>query len=233
MTRPTITVLTGAGISAESGLATFRGPDGLWRRHRPESLATPEAFARDPELVLDFYNTRRGLVRAAQPSAAHQAIADLESAFDVTVITQNVDDLHERAGSSRVLHVHGEILWGRSAADPDVRVHLGDGDITMDDRAPDGSALRPDVVWFGESVRHVDAALSAIAAAKRCLVVGTSLTVYPVAAWIALADTAQQRVLIAPEVAHVPSGFQWVRGKAGEYVPSLCKQWLEEVATGR
>ena len=157
----TIVVLSGAGISAESGLKTFRGDGGLWEGHRVEDVATPEAWARDPALVLEFYNERRRQVRAAQPNAAHKALAALERAYDVHVVTQNVDDLHERAGSSQVLHLHGEILLARSTQDPDYTKHLADADIQLGDTCPLGSQLRPHIVWFGEEVPALEQAARA------------------------------------------------------------------------
>jgi len=130
-----VVVLTGAGISAESGLKTFRGNDGLWEGHRVEDVATPEAWARDPARVLRFYNERRQAVRAAEPNAAHRVLVDLERGYDVRIITQNVDDLHERAGSTKVLHLHGEVLKARSTRDPRLVRHLGDRDIELGDRS--------------------------------------------------------------------------------------------------
>ena len=147
-----VVVISGAGISAESGLKTFRGADGLWRGYRPEEVACPEAWRRNPGLVLDFYNERRKAVREARPNAAHRALVELERAYDVRIVTQNVDDLHERAGSSSVLHLHGEIRKARSTQDPALVTLLGDGDIELGDTCTLGSQLRPHIVWFGESV---------------------------------------------------------------------------------
>lgn len=150
-TRKHIVVLTGAGISAESGLETFRGDGGLWQGHSVYEVATPEAWERDPQLVLDFYNMRRRAVRKADPNAAHKLLAALEDEYQVTIVTQNVDDLHERAGSSRVIHLHGEILKGQSARNPLLIVDLA-ADIALGDLAPDGAQLRPHVVWFGDRI---------------------------------------------------------------------------------
>lgn len=220
-----ITVLTGAGISAESGLPTFRGAGGLWNGIRAETLATPEAFAEDPHRVLAFYNFRRGMVCKAEPNAAHIAIAAVEGPHQVTVITQNVDNLHERAGSSKVLHVHGDIMTARSSHDPSLKVAMDDRDIEWGDLAPDGSQLRPDVVWFGEAVRHIDDSLQHIRDADRFLVIGTSLQVWPVADWIHHATNASARIIIAPDLNQCPPGFEWLQGKACDHVPRVAERW--------
>jgi len=196
----TIVVLTGAGISAESGLKTFRGDGGLWEGHRVEDVATPDAWARDPALVLEFYNERRRQVRAAQPNAAHKALVELEQAYDVHVVTQNVDDLHERAGSSQVLHLHGEILLARSTQDPNSTKHLGDADIALGDTCPLGSQLRPHVVWFGEEVPALEDAAKIVARADIFLCVGTSLQVYPANSLIFATPRQARRIVINPEV---------------------------------
>jgi len=162
-----VVVISGAGISAESGLKTFRGADGLWRGYRPEEVACPEAWRRNPGLVFGFYNERRKAVREAQPNAAHRALVELERAHDVRIVTQNVDDLHERAGSTRVLHLHGEIRKARSTLDPTLVTHLGDGDINLGDRCAQGSQIRPHIVWFGESVRREEPGCGAGSARRR------------------------------------------------------------------
>ena len=172
-----IVVLSGAGISAESGLQTFRGADGLWEGHRVEDVATPEAWAANPGLVLDFYNQRRRAVLAAEPNAAHRALVELERAYDVRIVTQNVDDLHERAGSSQVLHLHGEVMLARSTRDPRLVRHLGERDIELGDVCELGSQLRPHIAWFGEMVPAMDEAVELVAEADVLLVVGTSLQV--------------------------------------------------------
>ena len=175
-----LVVLTGAGISAESGLKTFRDSDGLWEGHRVEDVATPEAFARNPALVLDFYNYRRQQVAAATPNQAHLILAELERDFDVQIITQNIDDLHERAGSSAVLHLHGEIFKMRSSRNNSL-VYPISGDIQLGELAEDGAQLRPYIVWFGEEVPMIEPAAELVAAADLFAVVGTSLVVYPAA----------------------------------------------------
>lgn len=178
-----LVVLTGAGISAESGLKTFRDSDGLWMGYNVEDVATPRAFRKNPELVLDFYNQRRKDVAAALPNAAHEALARLEEKFDVLIVTQNIDDLHERAGSSHVLHLHGQIFEMRSEADESVIYEIR-GDISVGDTAPDGYQLRPNIVWFEEPVPLIDQAAAAMLQADIFVLVGTSLQVYPAAGLI-------------------------------------------------
>ncbi|MEL7535122.1 MAG: NAD-dependent deacylase [Bacteroidota bacterium] len=173
-----IVVLTGAGISAESGLKTFRGAGGLWEGYEVTEVASPQGFARNPELVLRFYNERRAQARKAQPNAGHEALVALEKHFDVQIITQNVDDLHERAGSTKVLHLHGELNKVRSVTNENYVVHT-DGDIQLGDLAPDGGQLRPHIVWFGEAVPKIVEAAQLMAKADIVLIVGTSLVVYP------------------------------------------------------
>jgi NAD-dependent deacetylase len=176
-----IVFFTGAGISAESGLRTFRDGNGLWEEYRVEDVATPEAFARDPRTVLRFYDERREQVLRAGPNAAHRAIAELEDAATVDVVTQNVDDLHERAGSSRVLHLHGEILKARSTLDPGLVVPVAGPHLRMGDLCPLGSQLRPHIVWFGESVPLMGEAEDRVQQADVLVVVGSSLQVWPAA----------------------------------------------------
>ena len=168
-------------MSAESGIATFRGADGLWEGHRVEEVASPEGFAANPELVFDFYNQRRRQIVAAQPNEGHLALARLEEVMEVHIVTQNVDDLHERAGSTQVLHLHGEIRKARSVARPDVVVTLEGAELNVGDLGPDGAQLRPHIVWFGEAVPMIDAAMDVVTSADVVVVVGTSLQVYPAA----------------------------------------------------
>ena len=219
-----VVVLSGAGISAESGLATFRGAGGLWEGVPVAQVATPEGWRRDVGQVLRFYNERRKAVRAAQPNAAHAALKDLEAVFRVTVITQNIDDLHERAGSSRVIHLHGEILKARSSRD-DTMITECIGDIEPGDRAADGSQLRPHVVWFGEAVPMMDRAIEAAKTADFFLVVGTSLEVYPAASLIDYVPQEAPKFLVDP----MPSGladesFHVVQASASEGVPRVASQ---------
>jgi NAD-dependent deacetylase len=218
-----IVVLTGAGISAESGLKTFRGPDGLWEGHRVEDVATPEAWDRDPARVLRFYNERRRAVRAADPNAAHLALVELERAYDVCIVTQNVDDLHERAGSTRVLHLHGEIMLARSSWDPSLVRHLEDADIELGDTCERGSQLRPHIVWFGEMVPAMDEAVELVADADVLLVVGTSLQVYPAAGLVFEGPRGARRIIVNPEVPDQVAGqaFEVVAKPATVGVPEV------------
>ncbi|PAT43561.1 SIR2 family NAD-dependent protein deacylase [Vandammella animalimorsus] len=225
-----IVVFSGAGISAESGLRTFRDFDGYWHEYHIDEVATPEGYAANPALVLEFYNLRRREVRAAQPNAAHQALAQLQQRYEVTVITQNIDDLHERAGSARVIHVHGEITKGQSSRDSQLIVPLSKPDIALGELAPDGSQLRPHVVWFGEAVLCLDEALQAMASADKVLVVGTSLSVFPVAALVQEAPPHAEKILIALDVQQVPPHYQFRPGRATELVPPLVQHWLQQAA---
>ena len=190
--KPRLVVLTGAGISAESGLKTFRDSDGLWEGHDVYKVASPDGWKADPQMVLDFYNMRRKDVRAAQPNAAHIALAELQEEYDVEIITQNIDDLHERAGSKKVLHLHGEILKMRSVLDENWNYPI-EGDIRLGDIAEDGGQMRPDIVWFGEAVPRITEAADLVKRADIFAVIGTSLVVYPAAG---LVDYVRTRVPI-------------------------------------
>jgi NAD-dependent deacetylase len=183
MARKHIVVLTGAGISAESGLKTFRDSDGLWNGYNIEDVATPGAWRKDPQLVLDFYNMRKADVLAAQPNAAHYGLAALEKDYDVTIITQNIDDLHERGGSTRIIHLHGEILQMRSEKNRQLVYQIKE-DIKLGDTAEDGAQLRPNIVWFGEDVPAIAKAAVICTDADAFVVIGTSLLVYPAAGLI-------------------------------------------------
>jgi NAD-dependent deacetylase len=180
MSKKKLVVLTGAGVSAESGLKTFRDSDGLWEGYDVYEVATPRGFAKNPQLVLDFYNMRRKDVAAATPNAAHIGLAQLEKDFDVTIVTQNIDDLHERGGSTNVLHLHGEIFKMRSVAN-DSWVTEIKGDINVGDLGPDGKQLRPHIVWFEEPVPMIEKAIEVVEKAEIFVVIGTSLVVYPAA----------------------------------------------------
>jgi NAD-dependent deacetylase len=180
MPKKKLVVLTGAGISAESGLKTFRDSDGLWEGYEVTEVATPRAWRKNPQLVLDFYNMRRKNVADAQPNAAHYGLAELETYFEVTIITQNIDDLHERAGSSKILHLHGEIFKMRSEEDESLIYEIK-GDIKLGDVAEDGAQLRPHIVWFEEPVPMIDKAIPVVREADIFVVAGTSLVVYPAA----------------------------------------------------
>ncbi|WP_304524967.1 NAD-dependent deacylase [Halomonas sp. I5-271120] len=229
---PHLVVLTGAGISAESGIRTFRSSDGLWEEHPIEAVATPEGFAHDPARVLRFYDERREQVRRAAPNAAHRALAELERAgIRVSIITQNIDDLHERAGSRNVLHLHGEILMARSTVDERLRYPLRRGGIRLGDICDKGSQLRPDVVWFGESVPRYADACDIVAEADLLLVVGTSLAVMPAALLLEQVPLDVDAVLVDPDAhALAPPGVGRLALPAGQGVPRLAEYWK---ATGR
>lgn len=231
MSRPDIdpckiVVLSGAGLSAPSGLATFRDAAGLWARYRIEDVATPEAWAKNPALVLDFYNQRRAQAAAAQPNDGHRAIAALEQRYDVVVITQNVDDLHERAGSSRIVHLHGELTKARSTHDPACIRSIGAGPIHLGDCCPAGGQLRPHIVWFGEEVHHFAEAEAEVATASRVIVVGTSLTVFPAASLVKRARFHAKKVLVDLDATDAPFGFSVIRGSAEKVLPALAARWL-------
>lgn len=181
-----LVVLTGAGMSAESGIATFRGAGGLWNNERVEDVATPEAFYRDPQKVLDFYNHRRKELVTVEPNDGHRILAELEDKFDVRIITQNVDNLHERAGSSHVLHLHGELMKVRSTGDGEEVFELSEDnlEIHVGDKCPNGYQLRPHIVWFGEAVPEIENAIKEVEKADIFLIIGTSMQVYPAAGLI-------------------------------------------------
>ena len=195
MNKPHLVVLSGACVSAESVLKTFRDSDGLWMGYNIEDVATPRAFRRNPQLVLDFYNMRRREVAQAKPNAAHEIIASLEEHFQVTVVTQNIDDLHERGGSTQVMHLHGEIFKMRSTADESM-IQAIRGDIQLGDRAPDGTQWRPHIVWFEEPVPMIDAAVQVMKQADYFLLVGTSLQVYPAAGLIHALPTEAPKLVV-------------------------------------
>lgn len=209
-----ITVLTGAGVSAESGVSTFRDSDGLWENHKVEDVASIEGWYRNPSLVLDFYNARRAQLADVRPNAAHRAIAELENEYKVTVITQNVDNLHERAGSTRVIHLHGELTKvrpenccnDRDGFSEETVFDIGTDSITIGDLAPNGAQLRPHIVWFGEAVPKIDQAIDAVEAADILLIVGTSLQVYPAAGLYRFAKTGTPIYIIDPKDVTVRDG---------------------------
>lgn len=218
-------VLTGAGISAESGLQTFRDSGGLWEGYRVEDVCTPEAFARSPQTVIDFYNARRRAAAAAEPNTAHFALADLERAYDVQIITQNVDDLHERAGSGKVLHLHGELNKLRSTVDEN-EILPWQGDQTLADRDSRGYPLRPHIVWFGEAVPLMEEAVRLAEAADTVIVVGTSLKVYPAASLLHYARFGVPVYLIDPKPNADVSGVEILAQTAVRGVPALVAELL-------
>jgi NAD-dependent deacetylase len=221
-----IVVLSGSGLSAESGLPTFRDAAGLWKQYSWVELASPEGWARQPALVLEFYNERRAKAWRAQPNAAHVAIASLEAKHDVVVITQNVDALHERAGSTRVLHVHGELAWARGTGPGRKRRRIDGEPIRLGQTCEEGTQLRPDIVWFGEETQHMREAEEQVAEADKVLVVGTSLSVYPAAGLVHAARDDAVKILNSLEMESVPRGFEFRPGRATEVVPPLATEWL-------
>lgn len=214
MKKKKITVLTGAGVSAESGISTFRDSDGLWENHNVEDVASIEGWYRNPSLVLDFYNARRAQLPDVRPNAAHAAIAGLEKDYDVTVVTQNVDNLHERAGSTRIIHLHGELTKvrpenccnERDGFSEDTVFDIGADAIHIGDLAPNGAQLRPHIVWFGEAVPKIEAAIEAVEAADILLIVGTSLQVYPAAGLYRYAGRDTPIYIIDPKDVPVRDG---------------------------
>jgi len=193
-----IAILTGAGVSAESGIATFRDSNGLWENHRVEDVASPEGFARNPELVLEFYNQRRAQLHTVKPNEGHLLIAALEKEYDVTVVTQNIDDLHERAGSTNIIHLHGELLKARPAKGDGFIVEWP-GDIKPGDVSDKGVQMRPHIVWFGEGVPEIENAARVVSQADLVIIVGTSMQVYPAAGLVGYAANSVPVIYIDPK----------------------------------
>lgn len=228
--KPKIVVLTGAGISAESGIATFRDSGGLWEQHRIEDVATPEGWQRDKELVNRFYNLRRKQAAEVEPNEGHKALVRLEDKYDVYIITQNVDNLHERAGSTNVLHLHGELSKVRSTVDPTLIYEVGDRQIAIGDKCEKGSQLRPHIVWFGEAVPAIEEATRIAEMADIFMVIGTSLQVYPAAGLLHYAAADIPKFLIDPNATEVAGVFNLtvVKEKAGTGVPLVVDGLLKE-----
>ncbi len=222
-----VVVLTGAGISAESGLKTFRDSDGLWETHRVEDVATPQAWHRDRALVLEFYNQRRKQVLSAQPNGAHIALAQLENKFDVHIITQNIDDLHERGGSRKVLHLHGEIKKSRSSLDDSLIYNIDGWELKEGDKCERGSQLRPHIVWFGEMVPELENAAYIVSMADIFIVIGTSLQVYPAAGLVNYAHPDSKKYFVDPK-ASISSyhDFTVYAENAGNGVPKVVEEIL-------
>lgn len=223
-----IVVFSGAGVSAESGLGTFRDSGGLWEQYNIEDVATPEAWIKDPALVTDFYNKRRKQCYEATPNEAHFEIAKLEEKYNVQVITQNVDDLHERAGSTQVIHLHGELNKVKSSGPKmEEAFYVQESwEVKLGDLCPDGFQLRPHVVWFGEAVPMMDVAIDQIQDADIVIVVGTSLNVYPAAGIINYAPSSAQFYLIDPNSVSVPADFNVIAESASVGVPSLVMELM-------
>lgn len=230
-----IVILSGAGISAESGLKTFRDADGLWEGHDVMKVASPQGFKENPELVLDFYNQRRRQLKEVLPNPAHFAIADLERDFKVNIITQNVDDLHERAGSTSVIHLHGELFKVRSVLDDDTS-YTHTSDIVLGDLAPDGGQLRPDIVWFGEAVPMMERAVEVIQSADVVIVVGSSMQVYPAASLVGYAPRGIEVYYVDPNpqvnselAAH--STMKVVQSVASKGIPEVIAELYEKYSS--
>jgi NAD-dependent deacetylase len=225
----TIVVLTGAGISAESGIRTFRDSNGLWEEYRIEDVATYNAWKNNPSLVLDFYNQRRRQLATAEPNAAHLALVRLEQKFNVQIITQNVDDLHERAGSKKILHLHGELTKVRSTLDDNLIVDIGYNDVVPGDKCSKGSQQRPHIVWFGEAVPNIQIASKMTTKADIIMVIGTSLNVYPAAGLLHYAPHHIPKYLIDPHAEQMVSArnLTIIKEKAGTGVPALVEKLME------
>ena len=227
-----IVVFTGAGVSADSGISTFRDSDGLWANYRIEDVCTPEALVRNRAQVIEFYNIRRRELFSVEPNAAHRAIAELEQHFDVEVVTQNVDNLHERAGSTRVTHLHGELMKLRSERNPELIVPIEGWEQTLDARAEDGALLRPHIVFFGESVPMFDAATRIAASADVMIVVGTSLAVYPAASLVRYARAGVPVYVVDPgnpDVAMIRNPLTHIKARAAEGMPALAEKLISEL----
>ena len=223
--RQKIVILTGAGISAESGLDTFRDKNGLWQKHDAMRLSSIEGFEQEPQAVLDFYNARRKQLLEVEPNAAHKMLAELEKWHDVTIITQNIDNLHERAGSTHVIHLHGELTKVTSSHAPNdphcVKVYPLDVPIRLGDKAGDGSQLRPFIVWFGEYVPAMEVAEAHVRKADIFAVIGTSLQVYPAAGLTRYAHGGVPKFVVDPNLAIIPTGFTHIKENATSGVARL------------
>lgn len=226
-----IVFLTGAGMSAESGISTFRDSGGLWEQYPVEAVASIDGYHRDPELVLRFYNERRRQLLECSPNEGHRLVASLEGKYDVTVVTQNVDNLHEKAGSSRVIHLHGELMKATSSRNPnDSRCicELTEDrlDINIGDKAADGSQLRPFIVWFGENVPMIERAVEEVQTADILVIIGTSLNVYPAAGLVSFANAGTEIYLIDPKPVRVPNGIdiKVIQKGASEGMAILCNE---------
>ncbi len=228
-----LVVLSGSGISAESGLKTFRDMGGLWEQYDVTEVASPEAWERDPELVLRFYNERRKQLLESEPNAGHLALAELEDHFDVQIITQNVDDLHERAGSSKVLHLHGEIRKARSTADPNLIYDIEGWELKIGDKCDKDSQLRPHVVWFGEPVPNIQKAAEISGQADIYAVIGTSLQVYPAAGLVDFVDDNVPVYVIDPNASQPgrTENIKLIKEMASTGVPKMKEELVEKYGT--
>ena len=223
-----IVIVSGSGLSAESGLPTFRDSKGIWNEYSWHDVASPEGWNTRPEAVLAFYNERRLAASRAVPNTAHEAIASLEQAYDVVVITQNVDELHELAGSTNIIHLHGQLAYARGTSSFPKRYRIDAAPIFLGQLCEDGTQLRPDIVWFGEDVQHIEEARQHLASAAKVLVVGTSLSVFPAASLVKLARGRAEKILNCLDISRVPFGFTLLRGNATTGIPKLAQQWLNQ-----
>lgn len=226
-----IAVLTGAGVSADSGLSTFRDSGGLWEGYDVMEVASIQGWHKNKQLVLDFYNQRRRQLKDAKPNAAHIAIAELEKKFDVTVITQNVDDLHERAGSSKIIHLHGELTKARSSMNEHLVKEIGYEDINIGDKCEHGSQIRPHIVWFGEMVPKIAEAAEVIENTELLIIVGTSLVVYPAAGLIEYAPYTIPKYIVdpvKPDLYKTYPNLELILSRAKEGMPDLTMRLLND-----
>lgn len=221
-----VVILTGAGISAESGISTFRDSDGLWEQYRVEDVATYDAYLRNPALVLDFYNQRRRQLFQVKPNEGHKQLVRLEQYYDVQIITQNIDNLHEQAGSSNVLHLHGELTKARSDRNDNLIVDIGDRDINIGDKAPDGAQLRPHIVWFGEAVPNIEPAAAMCEKCDYFVVVGTSMNVYPAAGLIHYVPHSSPCYLVDPKAVPISRNIKIFQEKAGTGVKKVVDELI-------
>ena len=221
-----VVVLTGAGISAESGISTFRDSDGLWEQYRVEDVATYDAYLRNPELVLNFYNERRRQLFQVKPNEGRRQVVRLEEKYDVRIITQNIDNLHEQAGSTNVLHLHGLLTQARSDRDDNLIVDIGDRDIHIGDQAPDGAQLRPHIVWFGEAVPSIEPAAELCEKADYFIVVGTSMNVYPAAGLIHYVPRSTPCYLVDPKAVPISRPITIFQERAGTGVKKVVDELL-------
>ena len=230
MERKNLVVLTGAGISAESGIATFRDANGLWEGHDVMEVASPEGWRKNPELVLDFYNQRRKNAHLAKPNPGHLALAQLEKKYEVTIITQNVDHLHEQAGSTNVLHLHGSLFESRSTTDENLVYAIKGWELNLGDKCERNSQLRPNIVWFGEMVPLLEKAMQITQAADIFMVVGTSLVVYPAAGLVHYVQDQAPIYVIDPHIPPMTKRPQLhlIPEKAGVALPPLVQQLMKE-----
>jgi NAD-dependent deacetylase len=225
----TIVVLSGAGISAESGIATFRDAGGLWEGHDIMEVASPQGWRKNPELVLDFYNKRRKNALEALPNAGHLALKHLEKTYRVQIITQNVDDLHEKAGSSHILHLHGKLNESRSSLDPNLVYPIQGFELNLGEKCAKGSQLRPNIVWFGEAVPAIEEAVPLVMQADILIVVGTSLQVYPAAGLLEYATSECEVIIVDPNLESISGRreYRFIKDTAAKALPRLAEELLQ------